>query len=117
MASRPIVTFALLTLSLAGGAHAAQYIVPVVRSVDAKSGAPVLVGVFVDCRSHSPYEGLPFVQHGKVTMRRQTGKQCGNVSEPITAYWYVSDPGFKGMDEVNFSLVSGSAMIVHVNVH
>jgi hypothetical protein len=117
MVPRQIVAFALLTLSLAGGARAAQYIVPVVHNVDAKSGAAVLIGVFVDCRSHSPYEGSPFVQHGKVTMRRQTGKQCGNVSEPITTYWYVSDLGFKGMDEVTFSLVSGAAMIVHINVH
>lgn len=50
-------------------------------------------------------------------MKRLTGKQCGNDNEPVTVYWYVSDPGFKGTDEVNFSFVSGSAMIVRINVH
>ena len=49
-------------------------------------------------------------------MKRVTINQCGNPKEPATAYWYVSDPGFKGVDEVNFSYVSGSTLIVHVTV-
>jgi hypothetical protein len=112
MALRPFF-FALFTLALTAGAHTAQYSVPVVHSVDAKSGVSVLIGTFVDRRSHS----TAFVQHGKVTMEHATGKQCGNVSEPLTTYWYVSDPGFKRMDEADFTLVSGAAMIVHINVH
>jgi hypothetical protein len=97
-------------------AHSAQYIVPQVRHVEAKTGAPVLIGRFVDCRTHAPYEGRAFVQHGKVTMKRTTMNQCGNPNEPATAYWYTSDPGFKGVDEANFSLVSGSALVVHITV-
>jgi hypothetical protein len=116
MLRRPLFIIALFTLGLNAGALAAQYSVPVVHNVNAKSGAPVLIGVFVDCRSHSPYEGTAFVKHGKVTMKRTTGKQCGNLGEPLTAYWYVSDPGFKGADEADFSLVSGAAMVVHINV-
>jgi len=49
-------------------------------------------------------------------MKRLTINQCGNPKEPTTLYWYVSDPGFKGIDEVNFSLASGSTLIAHVTV-
>ena len=49
-------------------------------------------------------------------MKRLTINQSGRPNEPATAYWYVSDPGYKGHDEVNFSDVSGSALIVHVTV-
>ena len=78
---------------------------------------PVYIGGFIDCRDHSPYEGTAFVQHGKVTMKRVTVNQCGNPKEPATHYWYVSDPGFKGIDEVNFPLAgSGSTLIVEVTV-
>jgi hypothetical protein len=96
--------------------RAAQYIVPMVRDVEARTGAPVLIGRFVDCKAHVPYEGTAFVQHGKVTMKRVTINQCGNQNEPATAYWYTSDPGYKGIDEANFSYVSGSALIVHITV-
>jgi hypothetical protein len=34
----------------------------------------------------------------------------GTLKEPAIAYWYTSDPGYKGLDEVNFSYVSGSAL-------
>jgi hypothetical protein len=110
-----ILTAAAL-VSVGKGAESAQYAIPVVRDVETKSGAAVLVGAFYDCRSHVPYSGTAFVQHGKVTMKNLTIRQCGNSKEPANAYWYVSDPGFKGIDEVNFSLVSGSALIVHVTV-
>ena len=49
-------------------------------------------------------------------MKRQQINQCGNLKEPATLYWYVSDPGFKGIDEANFTLASGSAYIVHITV-
>jgi hypothetical protein len=111
-----LLALGLATVFACSAGLAAQYIVPVIRDVQAKSGVPVLIGVFVDCRSHAPYEGMPFVQHGKVTMKRQTGKQCGNAGEPVSTFWYVSDPGFKGIDEANFSYVSGSALIVHIMV-
>ena len=97
-------------------ARAAQYIVPMVRDVEARTGVPVLIGRFVDCKAHVPYEGTAFVQHGKVALKRVTINQCGNPNEPATAYWYTSDPGYKGIDEANFSYVSGSALIVHITV-
>ena len=106
----------IVLVSACGGAQSAQYVIPIVRDVEAKSGAPVLIARFFDCRNHVPYEGTAFVQHGKVTMKRLTINQCGNPKEPANAYWYTSDPGFKGVDEVNFSDVSGSALIVHVTV-
>ena len=62
----------------------------------------MLIGRFIDCKAHAPYEGTAFVQHGKVTMKRTTMNQCGNPNEPATAYYYISDPGFKGIDEANF---------------
>jgi hypothetical protein len=97
-------------------AHSAQYVIPVVRNVEAKSGIAVLLADFFDCRSHVPYNGTAFVQHGKVTMKSLTINKCGNLKELASAYWYTSDPRFKGVDEVNFSYVSGSALIVHVTV-
>jgi hypothetical protein len=99
-----------------GLAYAATFSIPVVRHVETKSGVPVFIENFISCRDHSPYEGTAFVQHGKVTMKRVTLNQCGNPKEPATQYWYVSDPGFKGVDEANFSLASGSAVIVHITV-
>jgi hypothetical protein len=75
-----------------------------------------MIAAFVSCVDHSPYEGTAFVQHGKVTMKRMPINQCGNPKEPATVYWYVSDPGFKGIDEANFTLASGSAYIVHITV-
>jgi hypothetical protein len=110
----------LLVICLAGAtsglAYGATYSIPRVRKVEAKSGIPVMIGGFVSCRDHSPYDGTAFVQHGKVTMKRTLINQCGNLKEPATLYWYVSDPGFRGVDDVNFSLASGSALIVHVTV-
>src|SRR5277367_2613565 len=97
-------------------ARSAQYIVPTVRDVETRTGAPVLIGRFIDCKAHAPYEGTAFVQHGKVTMKRTTMNQCENPNEPATAYWYTSDPGYKGIDEANFSMVSGSALIVLITV-
>ena len=105
-----------ITLLVCVSAQSAQYAIPVVRDVEVRSGAAVLLGAFYDCRSHVPYTGTAFVQHGKVTMKSLTLNRCGNPKEPANAYRYISDPGFKGMDEVNFSLVSGSALIVHVTV-
>ena len=99
-----------------GLAYAAMHSTPIVRDVETKSGVPVFIENFVSCIDHSPYEGTAFVQHGKVTMKRITVSQCGNPKEPATQYWYVSDPGFKGVDEVNFSYASGSTLIVHVTV-
>jgi hypothetical protein len=99
-----------------GLAHAATYSIPMVRNVETKSGVPVMIGGFIDCRDHTPYEGGAFVQHGKITMQRTTVNQCCNPKEPAALYWYVSDPGFKGVDEVNFSVVGGSALIVHITV-
>jgi hypothetical protein len=97
-------------------ARSAQYIVPTVRDVETRTGVPVLIGRFIDCKAHAPYEGTAFVQHGNVTMKRTTMNRCGNPNEPATAYYYTSDPGYKGIDEANFSLVSGSARIVHITV-
>ncbi len=102
--------------SACGLADAAMYSIPIVRHVETKSGVPAFIGNFVNCIDHSPYEGTAFVQHGKVTMKRITINHCGNPKEPATQYWYVSDPGFKGLDEVNFPLASGSTLIVHVTV-
>jgi hypothetical protein len=97
--------------------EAVTFSIPVVRHVETKSGAPVFIGNFVSCQDHSPYEGTAFVQHGKVSMKRVTINHCGNPKEPATQYWYVSDPGFKGADEVNFPLAgSGSTLIVHITV-
>jgi hypothetical protein len=113
------ITFFIAGLMATAGcdaARSAQYIVPTVRDVETRTGAPVLMGRFIDCKAHAPYEGTAFVQHGKVTMKRTTMNQCGNPNEPATAYYYISDPGFKGIDEANFSLVSGSALIVHITV-
>jgi hypothetical protein len=115
-----ISTYLIASIFYAAAAanlNAAQYSVPRVREVETKSGVPVFVGGFIDCKDHVPFEGTSFVQHGTVTMKRLTIKQCGNPNEPATAYWYVSNPGYKGFDEVNFSYVSGSAMIVHITVH
>ena len=98
-------------------AEAGTYSIPRVRYVEAKSGVPVFIGGFISCMDHAPFEGAPFVQHGKVTLKRVTLNQCGNPKEPATSYWYVSNPGFQGADEVNFPLAgSGSALIVHVTV-
>ena len=106
----------LISTAACDAARSAQYIVPTVRDVETRTGAPVLIGRFIDCKAHAPYEGTAFVQHGKVTMKRTTMNQCGNPNEPATAYWYTSDPGYKGIDEANFSMVSGSALIVHITV-
>ena len=96
--------------------NAAQSIVPQIREVETKSGAPVFIAKFIDCQYHGPYEGTAFVQHGTVTMKRVTTRECGNANEPATVYSYVSTPGYRGFDEVNFSYVSGSALIVRINV-
>jgi hypothetical protein len=101
-ASVYIVT-GLVGIGACEAVHSAQYIIPQVRDVETRTGAPVLIGRFVDCRSHAPYEGTAFAQHGKVTMKRATVNNCG-------------DPGYKGIDEANFSYVSGSALIVHITV-
>jgi hypothetical protein len=114
-----IFRFLLMTgavVSACGLAEAAMYSIPRVRDVETKSGVPVYIGGFISCRDHLPYEGTAFVQHGKVTMKRATVNQCGNPKEPAALYWYVSDTGFKGVDEVNFSYTSGSTLIVHVTV-
>jgi hypothetical protein len=112
----PYIFVSLMATAMCEATRAAQYIVPHVREVETRTGAPVLIGRFIDCKAHAPYEGTAFVQHGKVTMKRTTMNQCGNLNEPATAYWYTSDPGYKGIDEANFSLVSGSALIVHITV-
>jgi hypothetical protein len=111
-----VVILALMSLFHCADASAAQYSIPTVRDVETKSGVPVLIGRFISCIDHSPFEGTAFVQHGKVTMQRATINHCGNLKEPATAYWYVSGLGFKGLDEVNFPLASGSTLIVHVTV-
>ena len=103
--------------STCGLADAAQFSIPRVRHVETKSGDSVYMGGFISCTDHIPYEGTAFVQHGKVTMKHIVVNQCGNPKEPATVYWYVSEPGFKGDDEVIFSYVSGSTLIVHVTVH
>jgi hypothetical protein len=112
----PYVIVGFLASAAGDMARSAQYSIPRVRQVETRTGAPVLIGAFVDCRSHAPYEGTAFVRHGKVAMKRITLNQCGNPKEPATAYWYTSDPGYKGLDEANFSYVSGSALIVHITV-
>ena len=104
------------TVFACGVADAATYSIPRVRNVETKSGVPVEIGGFISCIDHSPYEGTAFVQHGKITMQRTTVNQCGNPKEPATHYWYVSDYGFKGVDEANFALASGSTLIVHITV-
>ena len=117
MMIRLFLPMACAMLSSCGLAYSGTYSVPRVLHAETKSGVPVYIGGFIDCRSHSPYEGTAFVQHGEVTMERVTVNQCGNPKEPATHYWYVSDPGFKGVDEVNFPLAgSGSTLIVHVTV-
>ena len=110
----PLVVAFLFAVSAT--AHAATYSIPRVRNVETKSGVPVEIGGFISCIDHSPYEGTAFVQHGKITMQRTTVNQCGNPKEPATHYWYVSDYGFKGVDEANFALASGSTLIVHITV-
>jgi hypothetical protein len=110
----PLVVAFLFAVSAT--AQAVTYSIPIVRNVETKSRVPVLVGRFISCIDHSPFEGTASVQHGKVTMQRGVINHCGNPKEPVTAYWYVSDPGFKGVDEVNFSYASGSTLIVHVTV-
>jgi hypothetical protein len=105
-----------LAIVACDAAESAQYAIPRVRDVETKTGAPVLIFTFIDCKAHAPFEGTAFVQHGKVSMRRTTINQCGNPKEPANAYWYTSDPGFKGIDEANFSYVSGSVLIVHITV-
>jgi hypothetical protein len=111
-----VVILTLMSFFPCSDASAAQYSIPRVRNVETKSGVPVMIAAFVSCIDHSPYEGMAFVQHGKVTMKRVAINQCGNPKEPATVYWYVSDPGFKGEDEANFSLASGSAYLVHITV-
>jgi hypothetical protein len=111
-----VVILALMSFFPCADASAAQYSIPIVRDAETKSGVPVLIGRFISCIDHSPFEGTAFVQHGKITMQRVTTNHCGNTKEPATAYWYVSDPGFKGLDEVNFPLASGSTLIVHITV-
>ena len=97
-------------------AEAGQYVIPYEKHVEAESGAPTLIAAFFNCRDHAPYVGTAFVQHGKITMKHVTINQCGNAKEPATAYWYVSEPGFKGLDEANFSYVSGSVLVAHITV-
>lgn len=112
----PCIVAVFVAVAACNAAQSAQYSVPTVRDVETKTGVPVRIGSFIDCRSHAPFEGTAFVQHGKVTMKHMTLNQCGNSSEPTTVYWYTSDPGYKGLDEANFSFVSGSALIVHITV-
>ena len=116
MARGGLVILTLMSFFPCADARAAQYSIPVVRHVETRSGVAVFIGNIVSCTDHSPYEGTAFVQHGKVTMQRVTINHCGNPKEPATRYWYVSDPGFKGLDEVNFPLASGSTLIVDVTV-
>jgi hypothetical protein len=111
-----VVIVTLMSFFPCADARAAQYSIPRVRHVETRSRVPVMVAAFVSCQDHSPYEGTAFVQHGKVTMKRLAIDQCGNRKEPATVYSYVSDPDFKGIDEVNFSSASGSAYIVYVTV-
>jgi hypothetical protein len=96
---------------------AAQYAVPRVVEKETKSGAPVLLGLFVDCKTHVPYQGSAFAQHGQVIARDVSVRQCGSPKEPARAYWYTSNPGYKGVDEVVFSSGSaGSFLTAHVTV-
>jgi hypothetical protein len=110
--------FLLVGALMFAGRHAdaATYSIPIVRDVEAKSGVPVFLENFIDCRTHTPFEGRAFVQHGTVTMKHVTIDYCSNSKEPANQYWYTSNPGFRGMDEVNFPLASGSALIVHLTV-
>ena len=65
----PLVTL-LLAVWATTPAEAAQHTLPVVLHAETKSGVAVLIGRFISCTDHSPFEGTAFVQHGKVTMQR-----------------------------------------------
>ena len=94
----------------------ANWIVPVEHHVQVQSGKPACLGVLFDCRSHVPYQGTAFAQHGKLTYRDVTLNQCGNAREPGRAVCYLPDPGYKGPDEVTFPVSGGMGAIFHVNV-
>jgi hypothetical protein len=82
---RGVVVILALSFFACSDASATQYSIPRVRSVETKSGVPV-IAAFVSCRDHSPYEGTAFVRHGKVTMKRLAINQCGNPKKPATVY-------------------------------
>ena len=94
----------------------ADYAIPMVTHIEAKSGVPVILGAFFDCEYHFPYQGTAFVQHGTVMYKDITINECGYPKEPARVIIYVSDPGYKGPDEVNFPLGSGTAFVAHLTV-
>jgi hypothetical protein len=103
-------------VSLLGGSASADYLTATQNQVLAKSGVPIRIGYFFSCRSHFPYQGTAFVRHGKVTFQDVTLNQCGNPKEPARLIYYVSDPGYKGPDEVNFPLSGGTLFVSHITV-
>lgn len=113
---RKLLFAALAAAMVLGGGAAANWIVPVEKHVEAASGKASCLGVIFNCADHVPYQGTAFVQHGKVWYRDVTINQCGNPKEPGRAVCYVSDPGYKGDDEIVFPISGGNGLIFHVHV-
>ena len=63
-----------------------------------------------NCRTHQPPLGAATrVTSGTVTQKSAKQNRCGNPSEPVVEFWYVSAPGFKGRD--NVQIIGGAAGI------
>jgi hypothetical protein len=59
--------------------RSAQYSIPRIRDVEARTGAPVLIGAFIDCRSHAPDKGPAFVLGRRRTAERSAWTECYRV--------------------------------------
>jgi hypothetical protein len=96
-----IVGAVLLALSSTIGADA----VAMEFNTTARSGQPMLLYTFFDCRRHSPGgDGGAFAEHGAVTIKDVYQNRCGNPNEQARQAWYTSTPGFKGIDKIVFPL-------------
>jgi hypothetical protein len=111
-----LAVLALATVAtLWSGKATADYAIPVEAHVEVQSGKAKCIEVFFDCGRHIPYQGTAFVQHGRLTYRDVTINQCGNPREPGRAVCYLSDPGYRGPDEIDFPVSTGMGAIFHVN--
>jgi hypothetical protein len=83
----------------------------------AKSGIPSRVKVFFNCTTHYPKTTGAFADHGTVTLKEVTRKNCGNDNEPAVEMWYTSAAGYKGPDTLSIPYGGGQFTRINVDVN
>ena len=97
-------------------ATAAAYRIYVERT--AAAGAPTHIWTFANCvgRTHYPFSGTAFAEHGAVTFKESTANRCGIPNLIRREVWYTPDAGFVGVDRLTFPRGHGHAEIFDVTV-